>query len=115
MPKRPKPKMKTTTTNERTVSVAKQARIIKQLEQTNDNKTRLRQGGIKPWDVIKQARHDRRKARGLTYDNWRKKNSARYDDNAPTASNTLTEPVRGGRYKVKERDPYDARESYGLH
>lgn len=78
MPKRPKAKVHDATRlSEKTPNPAKVARIVKQLEQTNANKTRVRQGEATPHDVAVAARRAKRRAAGKTYDNWRKIYSAR--------------------------------------
>ena len=85
MPKRPKAKVKTTTT-ERKPSAAKQRRIDKQLRQEIENKENYPE--FTSWEISKKIRHNRRVNAGKTYDNWRKTNSARAQER-PTASNLL--------------------------
>lgn len=89
MPKRPKAKPVSTKSLEKTVSAAKQRRIDKQAAQEAANYNTVDKS-FNPWNKAKHLRHASRIAQGKTYENWRRKNSARYDNSKPTASNLLT-------------------------
>jgi hypothetical protein len=45
---------------------------------------------LSPWETSRKKRHSARIARGLTYENWRKNNSARAKNEEPSVSNTVT-------------------------
>src|SRR6266498_173272 len=110
MPKRQKAKPATTKPIEKPV---KKVSIKNRQQLENEAKNKAIWPELKPWEKVRKARHDERKARGLTYDNWRRNNSARSE--TPNASNTLTERTdkvgrvardnrRGGQIKSKVAD-----------
>lgn len=89
MPKRQKAKVRTTPIGEKAKSPAKLARIAKQ--QLQENYNRNIQYGETAWQTAKNTRHVMRKLQGKTYENWRRNNSARFEESKPTASNLIWE------------------------
>lgn len=88
MPKRQKAKVHTTPKAVKPTTKPVNIKHRQQLENEATNNLT----GVKPWELVRKARHLKRITQGKTYDNWRRVHSAR-SDLTPTASNTLTAPV----------------------
>lgn len=78
--------------------------LRREAQDIREQKNRANYPLLKPWEASRKARHAERIARGLTYDNWRKNNSARSKDaEEPSVSNTVTRSAKrnNGSYVSK--------------